>query len=310
VRLVRDLARKTGDPALAQLAQRMAVAVRRAKVGSADPFAKVKELIKGMIETLLSDAQADASHKAYCDKELGESAAKKAEKTATIDKLSTQIDSMSAKSSQLKEQVAKLQNALAQLARSQGEASSIRSDEKATFTTAKKEMEDGITGVKTALKVLRDYYAQDAAHESADGAGSGIVGMLEVVESDFTKGLAEMTVTEQTSQADYERETRENKISKATKDQSVKYKTKEFKGLDQAVSESKSDRGTTQEELDSIMQYLGKLDDICIAKAESHSERKARREAEISGLKEALNILSGEAVLLQSRATLRGTKRH
>merc|ERR1719272_2640588 len=132
-----------------------------------------------------------------------------------------------------------------------------------------------------------------------DGAGSGIVGMLEVVESDFTKGLSEMTVTEQTSQADYDRESQRNEITKATKEQSVKYKTKESKGLDQSVSEAKSDRSTTQEELDAIMQYLGKLDNICIAKAEPFGERKRRREEEIAGLKEAMNILSDEAVLLQ-----------
>jgi len=128
VRLVRDLARKTGDAALNQLASRMAAAVRRAKGGAADPFVKVKELIKNMIETLLSDGQADASHKAYCDKELGASADKKAEKTAVIDKLSAQIDSMSAKSAQLKEQVAKLQKDLAGLASSQAEMNGIRSE--------------------------------------------------------------------------------------------------------------------------------------------------------------------------------------
>merc|ERR1719353_2124843 len=173
----------------------------------------------------------------------------------------------------------------------------LRMEEKGIYDKNKPELEKGLKGIKMALKVLRDYYAQDdKAHSSADGASSGIVSMLEVVESDFTKGLSEMTVAEQTSAADYDKESRSNSISKATKEQSVKYKSKEFKGLDQAVAEAKSDRSTTQEELDSIMQYLGKLDDICIAKAETHSERKARREAEISGLKEALNILNGEAV--------------
>jgi septal ring factor EnvC (AmiA/AmiB activator) len=310
VRLVRDLARKTHDPALNQLAARMATAIRRAGNG-ADPFAKVKELIKNMIETLLGDAKADASHKAYCDKELGESAEKKAEKTATVDKLSSQIDSMSSKSAQLKEQVAALQRELATLAKSQSEMDKIRSEEKAQFQTNKAEMEEGIAGIKTALKVLRDYYAKDdKAHDAAEGAGSGIVGMLEVIESDFTKGLAEMTVTEQQAQSEYDKETRENEITKATKDQSVKYKTKEFKGLDTAVAEASADRRTAQEELDAILQYLGKLDDICIAKPETYSERKGRREAEIAGLKEALSILSGEAVLLQSRAKLRGVSKH
>jgi hypothetical protein len=310
VRLVRDLARKTGDAALTQLAARMATAIRRAKTGTSDPFAKVKELIKGMIETLNEDAQADASHKAYCDKELGESAANKAEKTATIDKLSTQLDSMSSKSAKLKEQVAKLQKDLSLLARSQAEMDSIRAEEKSTFQAAKKEMEDGIAGIKQALKVLRDYYAKDAAHDSAEGAGGGIVSMLEVVESDFTKTLSELTVGEDSSQREYDKETQGNKISKATKDQSVKYKTKEFKGLDKSVSEAKSDRSTTQEELDSINQYLAKLDPICIAKAETYGERKDRREAEIAGLKEALEILNGSAVLLQRKAVLRGTKLH
>jgi len=310
VRLVRDLARKFGDAALTQLAQRMAVAVRHASAGSADPFAKVKELIKGMIETLAKDAQADASHKAYCDKELGESAAKKAEKTAMVEKLSTKIDSQSAKSAQLKEQVGTLQKDLSLLARSQAEMDSIRAEEKGTFNNNKKEMEEGIAGIKQALKVLRDYYSGDAAHATADGAGSGIVGMLEVVESDFTKGLAEMEVAESTSAHDYSKESASNAINKATKDQSVKYKTKEFKGLDKSVSETKSDRSTTQEELDSIIQYLAKLDPICIAKAETHGERKARREAEIAGLKEALQILDGSAVLLQQERKTFLTKRH
>jgi len=309
VRLVRELARKTQDSALTQLASRMAAAIRRAKGGD-DPFAKVKELIKGMIEKLLSDGQADASHKAYCDHELGESAEKKADRTAQVDKLSSEIDSMNSKSAMLKEQVAVLQKQLAGLARSQAEMDSIRSQEKGEFGSNKAEMQEGIKGIQMALKVLRDYYAQDAAHSSADGAGSGIVGMLEVVESDFTKGLAEMTATEQSSASDYNKESQSNKITKATKDQAVKYKTKEFKGLDKSVAEASSDRATVKQELNAVNSYLGQLDSMCVAKPEAYGERKGRREAEIAGLKDALEILNGEAVLLQRKASLRGIKAH
>lgn len=310
VRLVRELGRKMHDAALTQLASRMSVAVRRAKAG-ADPFGKVKELIKGMIEKLLADGKADASHKAYCDKELGESATQKADRTAMIDKLTAKIDSMTAKSAQLKEGVASLQKQLADLSRSQAEMDKIRSEEKATYKANKAEMEQGVEGIKMALKVLRDYYGkEDKAHSAAEGAGSGIVGMLEVVESDFTKGLAEMTATEQASAADYSKESKENEITKATKSQSVKYKTKEFKALDKAISEASSDRATVKEELNAIIKYLGQLDSMCIAKPESYSDRKARREAEIAGLKEALTILDGEAVLLQRKSSLRGIGHH
>ena len=46
----------------------------------------------------------------------------------------------------------------------------------------------------------------------------------------------------------------------------------------------------------------------CETKAMSYGERKARREQEISGLKEALTILS-DVSLLQVKTTLRGARR-
>merc|ERR1719405_299495 len=93
--------------------------------------------------------------------------------------------------------------------------------------------------------------------------------------------------------------TEENEITKATKDQDVKYKTQEFKAIDKAIAEATSDRSTVQEELDAVMEYYKGLKERCIAKPEPYEERKKRREAEIAGLKEALSILNGEAVLLQ-----------
>merc|ERR1719157_75489 len=109
VRFVRDLAQKQNSPALAQLATKMAQAMR-AGSSTSDPFAKVKSLISNMIEKLLSDAQADATEKAFCDKEMAETEAKKADKESDIEKLSTSIDSMTARSAKLKEEVATLQS--------------------------------------------------------------------------------------------------------------------------------------------------------------------------------------------------------
>merc|ERR1719162_2654825 len=104
-----------------------------------------------MISKLEEDAQGDASHKAYCDKETSESTAKKAEKKALVEKLSTQIDSMNAKSAKLKEEVAALQNELAGLASSQAEMDKIRSEEKALYGRNSAEMKQGVDGVQKAL---------------------------------------------------------------------------------------------------------------------------------------------------------------
>merc|ERR1719413_8802 len=174
-------------------------------------------------------------------------------------------------------------------------------------------MEQGLQGVKLALKVLRDYYGKgDKAHAAAEGAGSNIIGLLEVVESDFTKGLAEMTATEESAQSAYDRRVKENEIEKTTKDQDVAYKTKEATGLDKAVAEATSDRSGVQTELDAVNEYLATLKKECWEVAETYAERKARFEAEIAGLKEALEILESEVALLQkgTKHSLRGVQRH
>merc|ERR1719478_1689028 len=209
VRLVRDLAQKHKSPALAQLASRMISAMRGAH-GAGDIFAKVKGLISDMIEKLLAEAEADATEKAYCDKEMAETEQKKADKEADIEKLSTQIDSMTAKSAKLKEEVATLQKELSALAKAQAEMDKLRAEEKAVFDTNSAEMKKGVEGVKLALKVLREYYAKDdKSHAAAEGAGSGIIGLLEVCEADFSKGLAEMTTVEETAASEYEKTTKE-----------------------------------------------------------------------------------------------------
>merc|ERR1719322_2049072 len=128
VHYVRKFARKMKSPELAQLASRMSSAVQFG-AGTNDPFGKVKGLITDMIERLESEAQEDASHKAYCDKELSESNAKKDDKTAEISKLTTKIDQMTARSAKLKEEVAALDKALAYLARAGAEMEAMREKE-------------------------------------------------------------------------------------------------------------------------------------------------------------------------------------
>merc|ERR1719377_161209 len=108
-----------------------------------------------------------------------------------------------------------------------------------------------------------------------------------------------MVAVEKAAKKEYDVATQENKMAKMLKDKDVEYKSKAAASLDKDVSELKSDRSSEQDELDAVMEYWGKIQEQCIAKPEPYAERKARREAEIAGLKEALEILDGEAVLIQ-----------
>merc|ERR1719253_796418 len=177
----------------------------------------------------------------------------------------------------------------------------IREEENSVYTKYKAENEKALKGIQMALKVLKDYYATaDKAHGASDGASSGIIGLLEVCESDVSRGLAEATAAEEDSKLVYDTETKDNEITTTTKTQDAKYKTKEAKDLDKAVAEATSDRSGVQEELDSVNKYLDELHRECDEKVESYAERKERREKEIAGLKEGLDILENEAALIQT----------
>merc|ERR1719178_336942 len=108
VRFIRDLARKSQSPALAQLASRMSSAMKLGAASGEDPFAKVKGLITDMIATLEKEAEEDASQKAYCDKEMSEATAKK-------------------------DEVATLQSELATMSKAKAEADNLRAKEKAAY---------------------------------------------------------------------------------------------------------------------------------------------------------------------------------
>jgi len=90
-------------------------------------------------------------------------------------------------------------------------------------------------------------------------------------------------------------------VTKATKEQDIKGQTQEFKAADQNIAELSGDRESVRTELAAVNDYLAKVNERCIAKPETYEDRKARRESEIAGLKEALNILQSETALIQRK---------
>jgi len=302
VSMLQTLGKSNKDVALAQLALRVKAAVEMQT--GADPFAKVKGMIQEMIDKLVADAAAEASHKAFCDKEMSESKAKIEDHTSTIDKFTTRKDKATAATEKLTEELATLADELATMAKQQAAMDEMRGEQKAAFAEAKKDFEDGIEGLTMALQILRDYYAATesliqqpatSVHSKATGEATGIIGMLEVAQSDFSKLLADATVEEEAAIKEYEKITQENQVTKAIKEADIKYKTGEKASLEKQVSELTSDIEGEQTELDAVLDYYEKLKPGCIAKPMTYEERKARREAEITGLKEALAILEGES---------------
>merc|ERR1719274_483946 len=308
VSILKKLARTENSYALAQLASQ----------ARSDPFGKIRGLIEEMIAKLTDEAAEEADQKSFCDEETSESKAKQADLSGKLDKVSARISKAESGKAKLLEEIKMLETEISEMDAGQAEATKVRQEEHEEYLKASKDFKDSAAAVAKAIDVLTDYYSSAAFVQvrskqpefgGAKGdVGSTIVSVLEVAESDFTSLLAESEADESSAQEAYDKLTQENAVTKATKTGDVKAKTSEVKQLEVALGNYKENKATTTEELDAVLAYLDKLKPQCETKVMSYADKKAKREQEIAGLKEALTILSADA-FLQVKTTLRGVRR-
>merc|ERR1719473_802583 len=232
----------------------------------------------------------------------------------TLDKLQARIDDAEAKIVELTEGVKTLEAEVAEIDKATAEATKIRTAENAEFAKVSKDYKDSATAVAKAIEVLQSFYSgaalvqikssttlQSKAKTHAEGNGDAAtvnIGVLEVAQEDFTSLLAEAEAVESEAQTTYDKMTTENKIAKASKSAEAKAKASERKSVQNSLEMSKEDQAATSKELDAVNAYIDKLRPECESKVMSYEEKKAAREAEIQGLKDALEILSGKGVAL------------
>eukprot|EP00933_Yihiella_yeosuensis_P031883 TRINITY_DN25489_c0_g1_i1.p1 TRINITY_DN25489_c0_g1~~TRINITY_DN25489_c0_g1_i1.p1 ORF type:complete len:706 (-),score=216.34 TRINITY_DN25489_c0_g1_i1:148-2070(-) len=286
VHMIRQLAHDQHSKQIAFLAQKIGAAIRNDH-SAKGPFNKIIKMIGDMVANMEKTLREDSDKKAYCDSERAKVDEKKNDKQNEVDKLKSRMDSIASDSAQLKTEVQDLQSSLTELVATMGEMSKMRSDEKAAFDKNSGEMAAGLEGVKIALKVLRDYY-------KGKGGATGIIGMLEVCESDFAKSLSDMKKGEKTASDDFKKESNEMKQEKIRQEQDIKYKTEAAERLDKDLADVQSDSDSVAEEMAAIIDYSNGIEGECSETKESFAEKVAKRQAEIDGLKQALDTLKEE----------------
>jgi len=271
-----------------------------------DPFAKVVKMIKELVARLEEEAAAEAAHKGWCDKELHDNKVKRDTKTAEVAELTAEKEALEADIATLAKQLEELAAAQAALAKAMKEATEIREKEKAENLSTIADAKEAQEAVEQALTILRDFYAKQGslmqeeqvpemkAYKGQGGAKKGVVGMLEVILSDFARLEAETTADENTAAREYEQFMSDSKA-----DAKAKHDEEFDKGLqkDQKEHELKgkqSDLDSTQEELDASLKYYEELKPACLEVHVSYEERVAKRKEEIESLKQAYEILSGQ----------------
>merc|ERR1719352_1461573 len=120
----------------------------------------------------------------------------------------------------------------------------------------------------------------------------GVIGMLEVIQTDFSRLETETKADEFESAKTYSTFMAEAKTSKKQKhDHEYKLSLKKDEAEFQ-VGQTKKSLSGTQEELDKAHSYYEYLKPNCGTVHVSFEERTARRKEEIEALKEAYKILS------------------
>merc|ERR1719327_1114965 len=271
-------------------------------------------MIGDMITRLLEEANEEADHKGQCDAELATNKATRDEKTSAVADLMAEIDELQADIAKLTEEIGELTKAVAELDAAVAKATKIREAEKAKNAETVKDAQEAQKAVTQALQVLKDFYekAGDATalmqqqpeapeifhkpYKGMAGASGGVIGMLEVILSDFERLEADTKSAETQSQAEYDKFMTDSEVDKAAKTQGIKHKTKKKQDQEQTLGEKQEDLEGTQKELDAALAYYDKLKPSCVDTGVSYEDRVARRKEEIQSLQEALKILSGEDI--------------
>jgi chromosome segregation ATPase len=267
---------------------------------NASPFDKVIQMIKDLVAKLKEEAAAEAEHKQWCDEQLKSNKIKREKKTAKVNKLTAGVDGLTEDIASMAKKIATLQKEQSDLAKAMSEATSQRNAEKTKNTQTMEDAAAGEAAVKQALVVLREFYSSQsfvqqvpemAAYKGMQSAKGGVVGMLEVIASDFARLNADTKAAEYAAATEYATFTADSKALNKEK-HDLEFKTSMAK--DQAEFEkgnTEKDLKSTQKELDSALEYQAQLKPVCLEVHVSYEERVAARKAEIEALKEAYSIL-------------------
>jgi len=275
----------------------------------ADPLKKVKNMIKDLVQKLMEEANAEAEHKGFCDASLASNEHTRTAKTEEVDSLNAEIKQLNALIAKLVADIKKLGKQVEELDNAMKKSTEIRTAEKAKNQETIADSQEAQAAVASALTVLKKFYqkASDAAAADASkgqtedngykgqaSESTGVLGMLEVIESDFARLEAQTKASEATNQDEYDKYMTESSVDKAEKMASTKRKMDKKQLSESTLHTKESDLSGTEKELKAALNVFEKLKPSCIQTGVSYEDRVAKRKEEIESMKTALTVLNGK----------------
>jgi len=285
----------------------------------ADPFAKIKKLIQELVERLLQESADEANQKGFCDKALSDAKQKRDYAAEEIKELNTEMGQLEALDDKLTEELDTLAKEITELEDSEEETSKLRKEEKAENEATVEEAKAGLEAVEEAIDILDKFYktaakeevelefvqgsgpADDApdagfdsgeAYTGAQGGGGGVLGMMDVIKSDFERTIKVTEQAEEDAEDEHRNFMTETGKSLAEKNMAVEQKTKQKDNAGEKFDKDQDDINSETEKLKTSISELLELQPTCVDTGMSFEDRVAAREDEIEALKKALCIFA------------------
>jgi len=236
----------------------------------------------------------------------------------TSKKLNTKVAGLEVKQDELEAEIEELTAAIAQFEEDLATATEDRKAEKKVNMKTLKDAKEGLGAVTEAIDILKQFYKQAAkatvlaqaspVDEDTAGAGFsgaykgnqkqsvGIIGLLEVIKSDFKRTLRTTEASEKKSAADFVKFDRVSKTDIAGKETKKELDEEDLETTKNAIQQGMTDLKTNADLLDSALKTIEDLKPTCIDTTMSYEERVAKREEEMAALRKALCILDTEGV--------------
>merc|ERR1719214_244331 len=194
-----------------------------------DSFAKIRELIKDLIEKIKEQMEAEKEKKKFCDEELGKAVDRRDDMLAKTEEEANNIDGSKAAIAKLTDDLTEVEQEIAELYKSLNEATELRNEEEADNKSTLRDAKEGLEAVTQAIEVLKDFYggflqteakapggrdgksvkdlapeAETGEYEGKKDKGKGIIGLLEVIQGDFERAVSDTEEAEDKSKSEFE----------------------------------------------------------------------------------------------------------
>merc|ERR1719326_2426219 len=130
-------------------------------------------------------------------------------------------------------------------------ATEVRTTEKTKNTETIKDAQEAQTAVEQALTVLKDFYAKageatsfvqqpkvfDEPYKGMGGENGGVVGMIEVINSDFARLESETSTAEDTAAKEYEEFMNNSQVDRAQRTKDIANKEGKKQNKEQMLQE-------------------------------------------------------------------------